>query len=603
MLSGALYFLAFPGMDVWPLGFVALVPLILALRRQTPRRGLLLGWLAGLTMTSLGFYWLIGMLQTFSGFPLPLCVLFATLLSAYQGGRIALLGWLTTRAEGRGWPPWLAFGLAFPTSELVFPLLFPWYYAASVHQVPVLLQWAELGGPLAVGLALVAANLALSECAVAALERRRPRLKAVLAFTSVPVLATVYGLVRIPMIDSATKKAEPVRVALVQADMSLLGKRLNPEESLQRHLSLTRGAMQGKPVDLVVWSETSIGGAIDERNANAYYKQRVGSQLPVPTIFGAVLRRPVDDARRYTLSNSALITDAAGDVVGRYDKQFLLGFGEYLPFGETFPILYEWSPNSGRFSPGTSFDPLPAGKHTVATFICYEDIIPSFVNKIMGNGDPELLVNLTNDAWFGDTTQPWIHLALAKLRAIEQRRFFVRSTNSGVSAFIDPVGRVMARTPVFTEVAIAEDLRWLDSTTLYRILGDAPWWLLAMGSFALAFVRRPNGESRLWRRRVPKGGAAAPAPAGTTDEPEDDAGPPSPPATAEPAIGNAGSAPATERAPAMPGSGGSDTSDSPLTTTPLAPPATPALDPGEFGAFPKPGKKPGDNSGSDGTPE
>jgi len=134
-----LYFLAFPGIDWWPLSFVALVPLILALRGQTPRRGLALGWLAGFSMTMLGFYWLVGMLQTFSGFPVALCVLFAAILCAYQGGRIALLGWLSARAERRGWPAWLVFAVAFPASELIFPLLFPWYYAASVHQVPALL--------------------------------------------------------------------------------------------------------------------------------------------------------------------------------------------------------------------------------------------------------------------------------------------------------------------------------------------------------------------------------------------------------------------------------------------------------------------------------
>jgi apolipoprotein N-acyltransferase len=366
-------------------------------------------------------------------------------------------------------------------------------------------------------------------------------------------------------------------VALVQANMSLLGKRLDPEESRQRHLSLTRGAMQGKPVDLVVWSETSIGGAVDERAANTHYANQVGRELPVPTIFGAVLTRPVADARKYSLSNSALVTDERGSVVGRYDKQFLLGFGEYLPLGETFPILYKWSPNSGRFSPGESFEPLPVGDHEVATFICYEDIIPSFVNRIMSHGSPELLVNLTNDAWFGDTTQPWVHLALSKLRAVEQRRFFVRSTNSGVSAFVDPVGRTLASTPTFSEIAIAEDLRWMKLSTPYRVLGDIPWWLVAMVSVGFAFLPRPAGWAWAHWRVQPAAPRSHPTPST----------PPLAPASA------------AERSAAAPTNTGPEAEQAPDATpstasaeAPAAPDALraaiPVVRPGEFGAFPKP---------------
>src|SRR3954467_14224692 len=132
-LTGFLYFLAFPGIDIWPLSLVALVPLILALRGQTPRRALGLGWTAGFTMTMFGFYWLLSMLQSFSGFPLPLCFLFMAILCSYQAGRIALCGFLYGRAERRGWPAPIVFALAFVASELVFPLLFPWYYGATVH--------------------------------------------------------------------------------------------------------------------------------------------------------------------------------------------------------------------------------------------------------------------------------------------------------------------------------------------------------------------------------------------------------------------------------------------------------------------------------------
>jgi len=147
--------------------------------------------------------------------------------------------------------------------------------------------------------------------------------------------------------------------------------------------------------------------------------------------------------------------------------------------------LYQWSPNTGKFTPGTSLKALPLDGHEVGVDICYEDVEPSFIDKMMRADPADLLVNITNDAWFGDSTEPWIHLALAKFRAIEQRRFLVRSTNSGVSAIVDPVGRVVAHTGTYREEAIRGQVAWLEGETPYRFWGDAPWWL---GTAAIAWM-------------------------------------------------------------------------------------------------------------------
>jgi len=162
-----LYLLGFAGTDIWPSALVALAPMAVAMEGQSPRRCLEVGAIAGFTMNMMGFYWLYDMLKTFSGFPGPLCVLFMSVLCAYQGGRIALFGWLYGRARERGWPGVLVFMLAFAASELVYPLLFPWYFAASVHQVPALTQLAELGGPYLVVLVLAAPSVAIAELVLA----------------------------------------------------------------------------------------------------------------------------------------------------------------------------------------------------------------------------------------------------------------------------------------------------------------------------------------------------------------------------------------------------------------------------------------------------
>jgi apolipoprotein N-acyltransferase len=505
---GVLYFLAFPGIDIWPLSFVALAPLMVALEGQSPRTAAWLGWLAGFTMTMIGFYWLLELLETFSGFGTPLCLVFTGVLCAYQSGRIALFGWLHARISARGYPGGLAFALGFAASEQVFPLLFPWSYAATVHQVPALNQLAELGGPILVALPLVAANVAAAEVALAWRGRRPIRWRTVAALAAMPVVSALYGAVRIPQVDARSAAAPKGHVGLVQANMSLLGKRMHKGEGLRRHLELTRELTSAQKLDLVVWSETSVMSAMEEPDVDAIVPRGFAGTLGVPALFGAVIVKQVEDARRYVLFNSALLTDAQGKVMGRFDKQELVMFSESMPFGETFPILYEWSPNSGKFVPGTRYDPLTVGAHQIATIICYEDIIAHRVNRIVNNGDPDLIANLTNDAWFGDTTEPWIHLALATLRAVEHRRYFVRSTNSGVSAIIDPVGRVVSHTDTFKQQALSGEVAWLHGRTVYEALGDAPFWLLSLVAAVLAFKGRPAPGERVGGSGPPAGHAS-----------------------------------------------------------------------------------------------
>jgi apolipoprotein N-acyltransferase len=514
--SGLLYFVAFAGVDVWPLTFVCLVPLYLALQGQNPKRATWLGFLTGLAMNLGGFYWLVNMLKTFSGFPVPLCLLFTVIICAYQGGRLGLLGWLYGRATVRGWPAPLVFGMAFAASELAYPLLFPWYYAATVHTLPVLMQLADIGGPILVGSVLVAVNLAVAEPIRAWLVARssksaapavavgsseeRPRLaidRRVVGVGAIAlVVALLYGAVRIPMVDRKVAAAEAAKVGYVQGNMGLMAKRENPGEGLRRHRLLT-SELKSKGDDLVVWSETSATFPVREDFATEqhFFREKFAASLGVPTIFGAVLFRNDPDRDRYF--NTAIATDIKGDIQGRYDKQFLLAFGEYLPLGDTFPILYKWSPHSGKFSAGTSLDPVKVktkgNEHKVSVLICYEDILPGFTNREVSYADPELLVNMTNDAWFGDTAEPWQHLALAKFRAVEHRRYLVRSTNSGVSAIVDPNGRIVEGTLSKTFAVEAKDgvIHWLRGTTIYELVGDAFWYLVTLAMIVAAFWKRP----------------------------------------------------------------------------------------------------------------
>jgi apolipoprotein N-acyltransferase len=501
VLCGVFYFLAFPGIDIWPLGFVALIPLRLALVGQTPRRAFWLGWLSGLVMITLGFYWMVDMMRQFSGFSTPICALLLLIVNAFEGGRMGLFAWLFVRGEQRfrkhNGLVWLS---ALVTSELVFPVLFFWSFGAVVHNVPLFTQVAELGGIFAVTLVIASANFGLSEFAVARIERRPANSKAALPYLLVPVVAGLYGLLRIHQVDARVAAAPKATIGLVQANMSLNEKRTHHDEGMTRHMRATREMTSKQHLDLVVWSETSVMGAMLEDRAAATVPRAFAARLHVPVLFGAVLVKPVSDAREYAFFNSALVTDEQGEVHGRYDKQELVPFSEHMPLGRQIPKLYEISPNSGKFEPGESNEPLPLGEHRIATLICNDDVVPSLGNRVTSDTRVDLLANLTNDAWFGDTTEPWIHLALAKFRAVEHRRFFVRSTNSGVSAFIDPVGRVLATSEPFKEQTLVHQIAWLQGRTVYEALGDYPYWIPGLFAVYAAFSGRP-------RRRRGKGPA------------------------------------------------------------------------------------------------
>lgn len=493
VLTGLLYFLAFPATAPRPFAFVALiafVPWLYALRGQTARIAMKMSWLMGFVGVSLGFYWLVTMLEVFSGFPLPACIFFAAILNVYQSGRIALTGWLYGRATERGWPHAPVVVAAFVAGELAYPLLFPWYAGVTMHDWPIMMQLADLGGPLAVSAMLLGSNLAIAEL-IEVVRHKAPvnRVTIGVGF-AVPIVAVLYGAIRMGMIDSKAATAEKLRVGMVQPFNDLFKR----ENALNKHLEMTKEIQTKDPVDLVVFSEAPLGRGFREDRYQQQVKFDVTGKLGGPSIIGALLvrypDRKKDPTARPDYFNVALMADEQGNVIGRYDKQYLLMFGEYLPFGDLFPIMYKWSPNSSRFTPGTSFKPLEWKGHKISAMICYEDILPSFVNKLVAEGDPDLFVNLTNDTWFGDSTEPWIHLALAKFRSIEHRLYLVRVTNSGVSAIIDPVGRTIVHSGVYTKENLVGEARFLKGRTVYSVLGDIPWWILTALVGIASFRRR-----------------------------------------------------------------------------------------------------------------
>ena len=207
----------------------------------------------------------------------------------------------------------------------------------------------------------------------------------------------------------------------------------------------------------------------------------------MPLLFGASSAFEVGG--RKVKSNSVFLAGEDGMIREVYDKNLLIPLAESLPFGSVLPLLARLFPHAEEFAAATSVPSLGFGPWRIATPICYEAIRPEFVRHMMAAAHPHLLVTLANDAWFGDSQEPWLHLGLAELRAIEHRRWLVRATNSGVSAIVDPAGRIIARTGLLTRENLHGIVHPLAGETMYARVGDWPGWLAAI-VVAVTLARR-----------------------------------------------------------------------------------------------------------------
>lgn len=512
--SAVLMFLGFAGFAIWPLGFVAMLPALFVLDPRETRGGFdrpgfdrrggrtffVRALFFGTVAYTGGFYWIEYTLRLFSGFPIYLSSAFSTIFWAFQGLQFVLMLWVFRHGRRNGWPAALALPAGYLAAEHAFPMLFEHYYGSALLSVPQLVQVAELGGPeLTTLVTMLPAGAIYDVLSAWSRNERLPRVEPAVA-AGYLVFVVGFGVWRIGSIEARMEAAPAMTVGVVQPNLGLFERMEDPRESLRAEVRASRELEAEAHPDIIVWPESSVQFWLDDvRNV----RRSVLPGITTPVLFGGIRHGEENGRGARREHNTAFLTDRDGDVIGTYDKTYLLAFGEYLPFGDTFPVLYDISANSGRFSPGTSVHPLelpleggdrPASVR-IATLICYEDIVSSFVRRAVAEGDPHILINMTVDTWFGDTHEPHVHLGLASFRAIEHRRFLVRATNSGISAVVDALGRIQHQTPVFTRTTFHHEVRLLSgTTTLYELLGHWPGYVaIALSIFVVTRRRRDAG--------------------------------------------------------------------------------------------------------------
>lgn len=450
-LSGCCWFLACTPYNLWLLAWVAMLPALFVLdHASTARKAALFCWIAGTVTTAGGYYWLIELMRRFGDMPWPAAFLLYALFCAYQGTIFLFFGLVAHFIRKRAQLPMILLApVVMVTFELIVPLIFPSYLAIMLAGHPLAIQVADLAGPLGVTALLFVVNGAVYDL----LMDRRRGLRSALAAVVILSAALLYGFVRIRQVDAAIAAAPKLAVGVVQPNVPYDQKGVkHPQLALSQLNDLQEQSQQleSTGAQLIVWSESAYPFALPTQLTADYPEgdsRHIRRGFSTPTVVGALAQSP-DGADLY---NSAWLFDRDGRITGRYDKMRLLAFGEHIPALDTFPWLRDLvPPGFGVFTPGKEAVALPlaigsAGNVRVGAIICYEDILPEFLRQV-GEHHPHLMVNLTNDTWFGEKTEPWEHLALATFATVEQRTALVRAVNSGVSAFIDPNGRVVQKT-------------------------------------------------------------------------------------------------------------------------------------------------------------
>ncbi len=476
LATAALMILSFPSVNWSLLAALALAPLLAALARESRHgRRFLLGYLAGTVYWFGACYWIQGVLENHGGMGFwgswGAFLLFALAKGLHMAVFALAAGVVIRRFYAI--PAVAAIWVAIEATH--GPLGFAWQTLGNAGiNMSVPLRLAPYTGVYGVSFVFAMTGTAL---ALVALRRDRRELAWLLA------LFLLYLLPELPPAARGTERAvliQPNLPETVRWTWQSLAKARVEVGALSLQTAL-RG--DGTPPRLMVWPEVPAPLSFDEDREFREQATRLARAARSSFLFGVIASAPDGGPL-----NSAMLLGPSGEYLGRYDKINLVPFGEYVPpfFGFVNAITRE----AGDFRPGKELKVFRADGRRIGAFICYEAVFPHFVRRFAAGG-AEVLVNVSNDGWFGRSAARMQHLNIARMRAVENRRWLLRATNDGVTAAIDPAGRVMQRLAPYERDALDALFSFEAEKTLYTRLGD--WFALvcaAGGVVALAAARR-----------------------------------------------------------------------------------------------------------------
>lgn len=475
IVSGVLLILIQPPLSVFPLAFLALMPLLASIDKTNLRASFVAGYVTGIVSFSGLIYWVVTAMNHYGGINVILStvilLLFVLYLSLFTGLFGLICAWLERH-----------FSVSICiSSPIVWTLLeylrgafhtgFPWSYLAhSQYNFLTLIQVVSITGSYFISFLIVAVN------GVLFMIWRRHKYSLIYATViGVLFLTTItYGYISLQQKEARTDKKAAIIQGNVRQDVKW--DEDFKRSAIRKHAQMT--LEKAKNVDLIIWPETAMPFILEQELNAKQYLMWLPRELNADLLFGTISR---DDDQGFR--NSALLASKNGNL-SRYDKVHLVPFGEYTPLVSYIPFLRKLTAAGGDFTRGAGHTPLKSEAGLVGVLICYEGVFPAITYETVRQG-AQVLVNLTNDAWYDRTSAPYQHFAFYVFRAIETDRYVLRAANTGISAIIDPKGHVTARTAIFTEEVLRGHFAAKDTITFYVRYGD---YFIAAAAIALLAV-------------------------------------------------------------------------------------------------------------------
>ena len=465
--SGLLLAASFPSLNYYPLAWIAFVPLLLVMRQ----RPFAAGFSTGLVFFAAVLYWLNTVMTTYGGLQSIFSLLAYFFLVAYLAVYFGLATWMACRLETLLKLPYL---FTLPPLWVALEYLrswlftgFPWAVIGySQQDFSLAIQSCDVTGIYGVSLMLMVVNCAIA--GVISQPKSRLAWFGVAATVAICISHFGYGVWRES--QPLEQRDETLRVALIQGNIDQEQKWAadKREYSVDRYRSLSLEAARQHP-DLLIWPEAATPFFLQDQSELTAQVKILPRQLQTPLLVGSPAYNQLSE-NQYQYFNSAFLLSTKGERLGRSDKNHLVPFGEYVPLGSVLSFINKLVSGVGDFSPG-KVQPLPLNNHQLGVLICYEAIFPELARDYVRRGS-DLLVNLTNDAWFGRSSAPWQLLAMTRFRAIENRIWIARVANTGVSALISPAGRVTLQGPIFVPLQLVGDVGLGAEATFYTRFGD-----------------------------------------------------------------------------------------------------------------------------------
>ncbi len=497
-LSGLLLFLSFPKFGNGLVAWVALIPLLLSLEGAKPAEGFKTGFLAGLIAHAGTLYWIAYVVVQYGYLPVYVGVAATLLLAAYLSLYTACfaIGVVLLRPQGAAGfvvPPLIWTVLEFGRSHLLTG--FPWNNLAhSQYLFGNIIQIADVTGTYGITFAIVMVNTILGTVLASCSSQRSNLCVSGIVIASLTLMITgVYGHYRTGEIREKMKEASAIEVSLVQGniDQNIKWDKRYQAETLNIYRNLTLKSLPS-PGGIILWPETAAPFYFEQpgtlRDSMIDLVRAAGRSL----LFGSPYFEERDG--NLTFMNSAYLIRQDGTVGGRYDKVHLVPYGEYVPLRTLFPFFSKMVAGIGDFQPGKGYESLSGDGYRFGVLICYEAIFPEGARNYK-RGGADLLVNMTNDAWFGLTSAPYQHLAMTVFRAVENRLYLARVANTGISAVVDPLGKILIQTDLFERTVKQCGVKFIDEKTIYAAYGDVFVYLCATALglyFLIEFRRRRN---------------------------------------------------------------------------------------------------------------